>query len=132
MKIISGQAANLEIFTTNDLTVRPTLIRSRKALFDHLGNSIVGKNILDLFAGSGALGLEGASSGAAKVTFVEINPEHVKIIFNNIARIFKTKVKCDCQVKTCDASNYNAFKDNNKYDLISDVPFLQFSKKRYR
>lgn len=71
MRIISGTAKGRRISVPNTDDVRPTTDRVREALFSHLGNRVVGANVLDLFAGSGALGLESLSRGAASAVFVE-------------------------------------------------------------
>lgn len=66
------------------LSTRPLLSRIRKSLFDILGDAIRGKNFLDLYAGTGAVGIEALSRGAKKVFFVEIDPQCVKIIEENV------------------------------------------------
>jgi 16S rRNA (guanine966-N2)-methyltransferase len=57
MKIIAGCARNAELLSPPDIGVRPTAVRSRKALFDSIGVRLNGAAVLDLFSGSGALGL---------------------------------------------------------------------------
>ena len=84
MRIIAGTARNLELAAPPGFGVRPTLARSRKALFDSLG-PFAGRRVLDLFAGSGALGLEAASRGAEQVVLVERDPVHFRVLENNVA-----------------------------------------------
>ena len=64
--------------------IRPTQGIARKALFDILGQDLEGITMLDLFAGSGAVGLEALSRGAKKVTFVEKDPKCAAVISENI------------------------------------------------
>jgi 16S rRNA (guanine966-N2)-methyltransferase len=64
--------------------VRPTADRVREAWMSILGSELAGARVLDLFAGSGALGLEALSRGAASVTFVELNPPSLRALRQNI------------------------------------------------
>lgn len=86
MRIIGGSARNLELETLPGMEVRPTAARSRKALFDSLGD-FTGKRVLDLFSGSGALGLEAFSRGAAQAILVEVEKTHLRVIERNAARV---------------------------------------------
>ncbi|MCL5122972.1 MAG: 16S rRNA (guanine(966)-N(2))-methyltransferase RsmD [Deltaproteobacteria bacterium] len=71
MRIISGSLKNLRLTIPAKAKIRPTSERLREALFSALGSSIHGIDVLDLFAGSGALGIEALSRGAKSVTLVE-------------------------------------------------------------
>ena len=71
MRIISGKYKNREIAAPQGKTTRPVLSRVRKAIFDTAGDLLDGARVLDLFAGSGAMGIEALSRGAASATFVE-------------------------------------------------------------
>ena len=88
MRIIAGKfkGRNLDVPKTD---LRPTLDRTKETLFNILQFDIPEKNVLDLFAGSGNLGIEALSRGANKVVFVDINKEATKIIKQNC-------VKCGC------------------------------------
>ncbi|MBQ9775097.1 MAG: RsmD family RNA methyltransferase [Lentisphaeria bacterium] len=90
MKIIAGCARNAELLSPPDLGVRPTAVRSRKALFDSIGAKMNGAAVLDLFSGSGALGLEAASRGAAEILMIELDPRHIPVIEQNIQIVQKT------------------------------------------
>src|SRR5580658_7327696 len=70
MRIIAGLAKGMTLAVPRT-GVRPTADRIREAVFSSLGERVVGARVLDLFAGTGAIGLEAASRGAASVTFVE-------------------------------------------------------------
>lgn len=97
MQIIAGKARGVELETAPSLEVRPTLARARKALFDSMGDWSGGV-VLDLCAGSGALGLEAASRGAAEVLMVENNPRHVDVLKRNILKIEKCSVDAKMEV----------------------------------
>jgi 16S rRNA (guanine966-N2)-methyltransferase len=70
-----------------DVRVRPTADRVREAWMSILGGELEGARVLDLFAGSGALGLEALSRGAASATFVELNPPSLRALHENIAAL---------------------------------------------
>jgi 16S rRNA (guanine966-N2)-methyltransferase len=70
-----------------DSRVRPTADRVREAWMSILGESLAGARVLDLFAGSGALGLEALSRGAGSATFVELNPPSLKALEHNISAL---------------------------------------------
>ncbi|MGC8658461.1 MAG: 16S rRNA (guanine(966)-N(2))-methyltransferase RsmD [Desulfomonilaceae bacterium] len=74
MRIISGRLKNLKLTIPAKAKIRPTSERLREALFSALGPSVHGVDALDLFAGSGALGIEALSRGAKSVTLVEREP----------------------------------------------------------
>lgn len=92
MQIISGTARGIFLEVPKGDTVRPTSARARKALFDSLG-PWEGLRVADFFAGSGALGLEAASRGAAEVVFVEEQIRHMAVIEKNIAKGVKTGIE---------------------------------------
>lgn len=75
IRIIAGHLKGRKITTLPGKTTRPTSHRAREALFSILGPQIQAVTMVDLFAGTGAIGLEALSRGAAKVLFVEQNPE---------------------------------------------------------
>ena len=75
IRIIAGALKGRKIPTLQGQGIRPTSLRAREALFSILGSTITGACIADLFAGSGAIGLEALSRGAKKVVFIEQNPE---------------------------------------------------------
>ncbi|MCX7885643.1 MAG: RsmD family RNA methyltransferase [Verrucomicrobiae bacterium] len=86
MRIIAGFARGMPLVVPRG-QVRPTADRVREAIFSSLGERVVGAVVLDLFAGSGALGLEAASRGAAAVTFVETCAGALGALRKNIAAI---------------------------------------------
>lgn len=86
MRIISGIARGTKINTIENISTRPTLDRVKEALFSIIQNYIYEANVLDLFAGSGALGLESISRGANRCVFCEKAYEAVKVLKQNIQK----------------------------------------------
>ena len=86
IRIIGGSLKRSKIEVLDRVGLRPTPNRVRETLFNWLMPSIPGASILDCFAGSGALGLEALSRGAATCTFVEQDPQVAKHIHTNIER----------------------------------------------
>ena len=69
MRVITGSARGKKLLTLEGLDVRPTISKVKEAVFSSLQFELEGREILDLFAGSGQLGLEALSRGAKKATF---------------------------------------------------------------
>ncbi|MCG3205491.1 MAG: Ribosomal RNA small subunit methyltransferase D [Elusimicrobia bacterium] len=89
MKILSGTARGRTVRTLpNNPLVRPILARIKKSVFDIIRPRIVGSHFLDLYAGTGSVGLEALSEGASHATFVEQEPKCVRLIHENIT-LFK-------------------------------------------
>ena len=83
MYIITGQAKGREIKTPRGSNVRPTTSRVKKSIFDILGD-IKGNSVLDIFAGSGNLGIEALSRGARQATFIENDKNVLRYLRENI------------------------------------------------
>ncbi len=98
MRVIGGEAKGKIIKTLRGMEVRPTSDLVREALFAILGSRIEGAVFLDLFAGSGGVGIEALSRGAREAIFIDQNPRSIKILKENItktgyeerSRIYKT------------------------------------------
>lgn len=86
MRIISGLARGTKLYTLEGEQTRPTLDRVKEALFNIMQNEITGSTFLDLFSGSGAIGLEAASRGAKKVILCDNSKEAIQIIKKNIEK----------------------------------------------
>lgn len=84
IRIVAGKYRHLIIKQPQVSTTRPTMDKVREALMSSLGFNIQDKVVLDLFAGSGALGLEALSRGAKKCVFVDNNIEAIRTIKDNI------------------------------------------------
>lgn len=87
IRIISGEFGGRLIDTPNNTVTQPMGDRERMAIFNRLRSEISGKVVLDAFAGSGALGLEALSLGAAEVDFLENNPEAIRTIKSNLKKL---------------------------------------------
>lgn len=84
VSIIAGRHRGRRLLTPSDSGVRPTPGVVRERLFNWLGGVVAGARVLDLFAGSGALGLEAWSRDAKEVVFVEKNPRHRALLLQNL------------------------------------------------
>jgi len=87
MRIIAGTYRSLTLEAPPGLATRPTSDRLRETLFNVLAPRIAGAAFLDLYAGSGAVGLEALSRGAESVTFVERSPVALKVLRGNLERL---------------------------------------------
>ena len=93
MRIIAGTARSLPLKTIEGLETRPTTDKIKETLFNMLQNDVPGCYFLDLFAGSGQIGLEAISRGALYAVFIENNRKAAKCIEDNIAFTKFTKGK---------------------------------------
>lgn len=87
VRIIAGTLRGSKLPVLNQVGLRPSSDRVRETLFNWLQHDIQGSKVLDLFAGSGALGFESASRGAAKVTLLEQNAEACALLVSNQKRL---------------------------------------------
>jgi 16S rRNA (guanine(966)-N(2))-methyltransferase RsmD len=87
VRVVAGTHGGRRLKAPPGSATRPTSDRVREALFSILGDGVVGSRVLDLFAGSGALGIEAISRGAAHVTFVDSSPAARKALTENLATL---------------------------------------------
>ena len=92
MRIVAGQWRGRQLKSPDWDGLRPTSDRLRETLFNIVGPSVRGARVLDGYAGTGAIGIEALSRGAASVTFVERDPRAVKLIEANLAAVGATGV----------------------------------------
>ena len=120
MRIISGKSRGTKLYSLEGQTTRPTLDRVKESLFNIIQNDIQGCVFLDLFAGSGAIGLEAASRGAEEVILCEKNKNAIEIIKKNIQKTHLEK-----QTKLYEMSFENLLKKiDKKVDIIYiDPPY---------
>src|ERR1700758_2216865 len=85
MRVIAGSAGGIRL-AVSKRGVRPTMDRVKAAIFSSLGDSIIGARVLDLFAGSGALGIEALSRGATAAVFVDQDRTSISAIEKNLGR----------------------------------------------
>ena len=86
MRVIAGQAKGTKLRSIKNTQIRPTLDQVREALFNILGHDLSGEFFLDLFGGSGAVGIEALSRGAKKVVWVENNRHSQDLIYANLKK----------------------------------------------
>ena len=123
MRVIAGENRGAILETISNRKTRPTLGRVKEALFSMLGDQVIDAEVLDLFAGSGSLGIEAISRGAKNVVFVDNNPKCIRIVRKNLNK-FGLNLKGSVYVKDAyRAINYFAGK-NKKFDvLLIDPPY---------
>jgi len=85
MRVVGGEFGRLELKTPKTGELRPTQDRVREALFGMLAPEMPGADFLDLFAGTGSVGIEALSRGANSATFVERDRRHLSVLNENIA-----------------------------------------------
>ena len=121
MRIIAGTRRGSRIAAPKGLATRPTGDRVREAAFNLVG-PVDDARVLDLFAGSGAMGLEALSRGAASVTFVEADRAACRTIADNLARLRLTGARVECG----DAL-WALQRETRTYDLVLvDPPYEQW------
>jgi len=125
LRIISGELKGRWINVPKSNLIRPTTSRVKETLFNLLTNEISFNNIkvLDLYAGSGSLGIESLSRGAAEVHFVEKNFKIYKNLLENIKTL---EVENCCSLFKVSAEKFSQSQINSSYDLIlADPPFFK-------
>src|SRR5215217_3284977 len=121
MRVVGGQFGGRRLIVPKDDRVRPTSDRVREAWMSILGQALDGARVLDLFAGSGALGLEALSRGAASVTFVELNPPSLKALEQNISALGAENA---VSVYRGDAMRYAERLPERAFDVVlADPPY---------
>ena len=120
MRVISGLARGTKLKTIDEMTTRPTLDRVKESLFNILQKQIKNSVVLDLFAGSGAVGIEALSRGAAKAYFCDTNRDAINVIKENLN---KTRLISKAEVLNVDYKK--ALNNiNESFDLIFlDPPY---------
>jgi len=86
MRIIRGTLKGRRLATPKGFQTRPTSDRIKESLFDILGGKVEGKLVLDLYAGTGSLGIEALSRGAKKIVFVEKGRQALQLLTKNLSR----------------------------------------------
>ncbi|MGM9551483.1 MAG: 16S rRNA (guanine(966)-N(2))-methyltransferase RsmD [Clostridia bacterium] len=121
MRVISGSARGLKLLSLEGDDTRPTLDRVKEALFSMLASYIYSAKVLDLFAGSGALGVESLSRGADWAVFVDSNPNAMNIVKENVK---KASFSDKSSFYTLDAESYLK-NTKDTFDLIFlDPPYF--------
>jgi 16S rRNA (guanine966-N2)-methyltransferase len=119
MRVIAGSAGGIQLDVPKS-DIRPTMDRVKAAIFSSLGERVIGARVLDLFAGTGALGLEALSRGAASAMFVESDKRAVAAIERNL-----TKTHLQGRIRSQDVFDFLTHASTaENYDLIfADPPY---------
>lgn len=120
MRVITGSARGRRLITSEGEEVRPTPERVKEALFSIIQFQIEGRRVLDLFAGSGQLGIEALSRGAREAVFVDSRAESADIVEKNLE---STGLSGNARVKRMDFASYLKTNDG-PFDLaFLDPPY---------
>ena len=122
MRVITGKARGVQLKTPEGMLTRPTADRVKEALFSIINFDIPGASVLDLFGGTGQLGIEALSRGAEKAVFVDACEDACKIIRENLRR---TKLETQGRVIRSDYLDYLKH-CKEKFDIILlDPPYAE-------
>jgi 16S rRNA (guanine966-N2)-methyltransferase len=121
MRVIAGSAGGIRLQTPPH-DVRPTMDMVREAAFSALADLVPGACVLDLFAGSGAYGIEALSRGAAEAVFIDNHPKSIETIRINLSR-----TKLDGKVIRDDAFRFLKKQDQRYRIVFADPPYAKTS-----
>ena len=122
MRVITGKARGVQLKTPEGMQTRPTADRVKEALFSIINFDIPGAKVLDLFGGTGQLGIEALSRGAASAVFVDAREDSCKLIRENLKR---TKLEQDAKVIRSDYLDY-LNRCREQYNIIFlDPPYAE-------
>ena len=122
MRVITGKARGVQLKTPDGMTTRPTSDRVKEACFSIIQFDIPGARVLDLFGGTGQLGIEALSRGAKQAVFVDAGEPACRLIRENLKR---TKLESDGQVIKSDYLAYLK-RCRDKFDIIFlDPPYAE-------
>jgi RNA methyltransferase, RsmD family len=120
MRVVSGIFRGLKLETIVEKGIRPTTDKVKEAVFDILQFEVTGKRFLDLFGGSGQIGIEAASRGAREVIIVEKEPKALEVIKRNVNKV---RDKLNISVINSDAFDFLT-NVKNKIDIaFLDPPY---------
>ncbi|MGD9895658.1 MAG: RsmD family RNA methyltransferase [Candidatus Methylacidiphilaceae bacterium] len=116
LRVISGTAGGLRLEVPRGVEIRPALDRVKGAIFSSLGDWVADKSVLDLYAGTGSLGIEALSRGAREATFVDLASACCRAIRHNLA-----KTGFAGRVIEADALRF-LLRDPHRYDIVFASP----------
>lgn len=119
MRIISGIYRGMTIFMPKGEVIRPTQDRVREALFNILRDTVIDATVLDLYAGSGAFGIEAISRGAKKAIFIDNDRRCITTIKKNLQ-----KVKCEQEADVMQAYAFHGLKMLNQRGEKFEIVFM--------
>ena len=121
MRVIAGAHKGRRLLAGRGDALRPTSGRVKEALFSILGDRVAGARMLDLFSGTGAIGIEALSRGAAQVTFVESGADSLKLLKENLHRC---GAEAGARIERLSAASYLRRGTDAPYDLVfADPPY---------
>lgn len=118
MRVIAGSAKGIQLQAVPGSVTRPISDRVKEAVFSILGDTVVGSRFLDLFAGTGGVGIEALSRGASQAVLVEKHPRAIRAIRTNLQR---TELQACARVVQADVFKFLAG-DPEPFDLIYVAP----------
>lgn len=117
MRVITGQCRGRRLLEPTGKDVRPTTDQVKEAMFNIIQFDVEGRKVLDLFAGTGQLGIEALSRGAADCLFVDSARDSVRLVQENLRR-------CDLSARVLQCDAFGILKSGEKFDLIFlDPPY---------
>lgn len=119
MRVVSGQAKGRRLKSPRTAGTRPILDRVKTALFDILSTRVEDARFLDLFAGTGGVGIEALSRGAASATFIEMNASVLKLVRENLQI---TSLAERAETLHIDAFKFLQVYAGEKYDIVYVAP----------
>ena len=122
MRVITGKARGVQLKTPQGLKTRPTTDRVKEAMFSIINFDIPGARVLDLFGGTGQLGIEALSRGAKSAVFVDAGEDACKLIRENLKR---TKLERDGRVVRGDYMDYLRRCRENYEIIFLDPPYAE-------
>lgn len=121
VRIVAGKLAGRDLVSPQDRRVRPTAEHVRAAMLDMVRDDLPEARVLELFAGTGAIGIEALSRGAKSVDFVEFRPDSLHALRANIAGL---RLRDSTRVFKRDAIPYAAMLGPSSYDItFADPPY---------
>jgi len=118
MRVIAGSAKGIQLHAVPGTGTRPIADRVKEAVFDILGDAVVGSRVLDLFAGTGSVGIEALSRGAAEAVFVESQYKATITLRSNLER---TRFEAAGRIVKADVFRFLAT-ESTPFDLIYVAP----------
>lgn len=132
MRITGGEFCGRNLVVPKSDAVRPTQDRVRESVFAMLAPEIADADFLDLFAGSGSVGLEALSRGAKRSTFIEASFRHVRSLKTNLETILKDTASSRSDVIVADAYGWIARYAGAGFDIVfADPPYALGEEKGY-
>ncbi|HEX3026762.1 MAG TPA: 16S rRNA (guanine(966)-N(2))-methyltransferase RsmD [Clostridia bacterium] len=122
MRVITGLSRGSKLITLEGMDTRPTTDRVKESIFNMIQFELEGRKVLDLFAGSGQLGIEALSRGAESAVFIDQNPEAVKVIRQNLLH---TKLAEKAKVLASDYASYLSHATTEFDIALMDPPYRQ-------